>query len=77
MKKLILSLILIILFIFILFSIKSKYKKIDITVKGQSGCTYHVVGWINYDILPPQINCYNVTVTSNCGFKELFSKSCE
>lgn len=40
-----------------------KEKHIDITVTASNGCTIHVVGTLNYNIIPPRVNGFTGTVT--------------
>ena len=44
-----------------------RIKHIDITVTATNGCTFHVVGDLNYTLFPPRINGFQGTVTIGGG----------
>jgi hypothetical protein len=41
----------------------TKFKHIDITLTSNQGCIVHIVGELNFTMLPPKISSFNGTVT--------------
>ncbi len=56
------------------FSISAKRYYVSGTIKGGGGCLYTYDGWIDIDLFPPSVGCYDISVSSsNCDFKDHFS----
>lgn len=48
-------------------SAEAARRNINMTVKSTDGTVWHIKGWIEFDVLPPKMTGWDVTVTNDKG----------